>query len=120
MRRTGHPQTIDYLEGTPFSHRQLTSPRKIRVPQEVILGKAREHVDCNEAAIHEAIDGFEPDDNVTIAAGAIRSVFGDITAREMGIPDAAEDHHAVMIRVGKIRDVCKSQDRRFSNAGHRS
>lgn len=120
MRRAAKPQTVNYYEGTPFSHRQLTSPRKLLVPQETILGKRREHVDCNEAAIAEAVDGFETDDHVSIAAGALRSVFGNITARDMGVPDAAEDHHAILIRVGKVRDVLKSTDRRRSDASHRS
>lgn len=118
--RARHPESVGYYEGTRFSHKQTVSPRKVLVPQEHILGRSREHVDCNAAAMAEAIDGFRPDDHVSIAAGALRSVFGDITAKEMGVPEAAYDHHAVLIRVACVRDGLKSSDRRFSHASDRS
>jgi hypothetical protein len=123
MSRISEPTRVSYTEGSNFPHRQLVSPRKVLVPQDRILGERRENVDCNEAAIAEAIEGFHADEMVTIAAGALRSVFGDLTAADMGVPTkecGCEDHHAIIVRVGAVRDALKSTDRRRSHAGHRS
>ena len=123
MNRAADPAVISYTEGANFSHRQMIAPRKVLVPQDRILGERRENIDCNEAAIAEAIEGFTSDEMVTIAAGALRSVFGDITAADMGVPTkecGCEDHHAILVRVGAVRDALKSTDRRRSHAGHRS
>lgn len=124
MSRLAEPERVGYFSGTRFSHRQLVNPQPRHLPEDVILGERREHIDCRVDAIIEALARFHSDEHVSIAAGALRSVFGDAPLREMGIPDQALDHKAVLMRVGTIRElashVTEHQLRSSDNGSNRS
>jgi hypothetical protein len=56
-------------------------------------------------AIREVCDNRHSDEWVSIAAGAIRAVFGQWEALQMGVPGLAQDHESVAIRIGTLRDA---------------